>query len=833
VGKPFCPNCHIPIAGQTIDQMREIVFSYPEGTKITLMAPVLQGKKGEGKRFFDLARSQGYQRVRVDGEMINLEDLKEDMRLDKQVKHTIDIVVDRVKVASSSRKRIAESLEICLKQAEGYVRVLAEPEGGESQEHLLSQMNSCVNCGFTFTEIEPRLFSFNNPYGACPACNGLGTTLEPVLDRILIDPNLSYWDGGLAFYSPTGTVGPSVMKSLASALGFDLKKPFKDWPDSHMDKLLYGTGDELHIILYENKEGSGFFKSSRPWPGLLGELKRRYHDTTSDSAREYYLRFMDFKHCSACDGRRLNPSALSVLIEGKNIYEISSLSVESSLSFFKELPLSEKEKVIAEEIFKEIHSRLFFLDNVGLGYLNMGRLAGTLSGGESQRIRLATQIGSSLVGVLYVLDEPTIGLHERDNERLIKTLINLRELGNTLIVVEHDERTLRAADYIVEIGPGSGIHGGHITFEGTFSQMLESKDSLTGDYLSGRRGIQIPTARRAGNGEHLLIKGAREHNLKNVDIQIPLGLFTVFTGVSGSGKSSLLNGILSPALHNHLLPKSDPVPVGDHDSIEGFHHIDRVIQIDQKPIGRTPKSNPATYIEVFTEIRNLFTSLPESKARGYKAGRFSFNVKGGRCENCQGEGILKIEMHFLSDVFVTCDVCGGKRFNEETLSVLYKGQSIYDVLEMSVEEAHELFSAHPKIANKLSVLISVGLDYIKLGQSSLMLSGGEAQRIKLAFELSKRSTGKTLYIIDEPTTGLHFADIELLLEVLHKFVEKGNSVVLIEHNMDVIKQADWIIDLGPEGGDRGGEVVATGTPEAIAQCGASYTGQFLKDYLKG
>lgn len=832
IGQPFCPNCHIPIQGQGIDQMRDFLMSFPEGTKITIMAPVLQGRKGEGKKYFDIARANGFLRVRINGEMYLLEDIGEDFRLDKKMKHTIDIVVDRLKVSSSSRKRIAESLEVALKEADGYVCLEVQEEGKEKEEHLLSQRNSCVKCGFTFTDIEPRLFSFNNPYGACSACNGLGETLEPSLEKILIDPSLSYWQGGLSFYGPNSNTGSAIMKSLSKALGFNLDKPFKEWSEKEMKELLEGTGDRVYEVFYEGKEGLSVLKSSRTWSGLIEELNKRYREASSESIKEYYLKYMDFKHCSTCDGKRLNPSALSVFIDDKNIYDLSSLSVESSLIFFKNLSLSKKNSKIAEEILKEINSRLSFLDKVGLSYLNMGRLAGSLSGGESQRIRLATQIGSALVGVLYVLDEPTIGLHERDNKRLIDTLISLRDLGNTLIVVEHDERTLRFSDYIVEIGPASGIHGGEITFEGTFEEILKSSNSLTGAYLSGKKKIEVPSERRKGNGHFLVVKGAEENNLKKIDVSIPLGTFTVFTGVSGSGKSSLLNSILVPAMHNYLLPKSDPVSVGKHISIEGFDEINRVIQIDQKPIGRTPKSNPATYIEVFSEIRNLFSSLPESRARGYKPGRFSFNVKGGRCENCQGEGILKIEMHFLSDVFVTCDVCGGKRFNEETLSVLYKGNSIYDVLEMTVAEAYELFESHPKIAHKLEVLISVGLDYIKLGQSSLLLSGGEAQRIKLAYELSKRSTGKTLYIVDEPTTGLHFADIELLLEVLHKLVDKGNSVVLIEHNMDVIKQADWIIDLGPEGGDHGGELIVAGTPEEVVKCQRSYTGQFLKEYIE-
>lgn len=825
IGIPHCPSCGREIKEQSVDQMVDTIMAFPSGTRVQLLAPVIRGKKGEHQKIIDDARRAGFVRAWIDGLLDNLED---DIKLDKQKKHTIEIVVDRLVIGPDIRSRLAESVEAALDSAEGIMQVLRSTEEGE-EELFFSRQSACPECGISIPELQPRLFSFNNPFGACPACTGLGIKMEFDPDLIIPDKSLSFNEGGCIPYNPESAWNRSRFESLAKHLHFSLDTPFAELPKKIMDAILYGTDDAIDVV-YENRDKTGKFEYKSRFPGILEDLKRRYRESQSQAIRDWLEKFMSQKPCEVCGGRRLKPEALAVTVGGRNIHELSSLSVTDSLTFFETVHFTETERTIAKQILKEIIARLGFMKNVGLDYLTLERKAATLSGGEAQRIRLATQIGSSLVGVLYILDEPSIGLHQRDNQRLIDTLLYLRDIGNTLIVVEHDEQTLRTADYIVDLGPGAGVHGGKVIAQGTPQEVMKIPESLTGQYLAGTLFMEVPKIRRNGNGNYIRLKNATEHNLKGIDVQIPLGAFTCITGVSGSGKSTLLSDVLYPAISNRVGKTS--LPEGAYDSIEGVEYIDKVINIDQSPIGRTPRSNPATYVGVFSGIRDLFASLPDAKARGYKPGRFSFNVKGGRCENCQGDGTIKIEMNFLPDVYITCDVCHGKRFNKETLEVRYKGKNIADVLDMTIEEAAEFFAFIPHVAHKLETLLSVGLGYIKLGQSALTLSGGEAQRVKLALELSKRSTGKTLYILDEPTTGLHFADVKQLMEVIQRLVNGGNTVVMIEHNLDVILQADYIIDLGPEGGDRGGSIVTTGTPEEVAACERSYTGYYIKEQLE-
>lgn len=822
IGHAHCPLCGKPIKEQSVDQIIETITDFKENTKIMILSPVVKGRKGEHTKILANALQSGFVRARIDGEVTVLED---EIKLDKKKKHTIEIVVDRIKVSNKSRKRIAETVETALEVSGGNLIAF---DIDNDREYFFSQKNSCYDCGFSMPELQPRLFSFNNPYGACEACLGLGQTFEYDPDLIIPDKSLSFNQGAIQTASPKSAWQRSWFEAIAKKYSFTLDTPFNKLPKAVLDKILYGSDDELEVE-YENKSGTGKFQYRSVYKGIIEDLKRRYRDSTSDGVKKWLEGFQAKRICPVCSGKRLKKESLSVLVSGKNIFEASNLSVEEALGFFSHLTLSDTEYIISEQILKEIRERLKFLKNVGLGYLTLERQAATLSGGEAQRIRLATQIGSSLVGVLYILDEPTIGLHQRDNHRLIETLKHLRNIGNTLIVVEHDEMTLRTADYIIDLGPGAGVHGGEVIAEGTLSQILKNPKSVTGQFLNGKIEIATPEKRRSGNGKTIAIHGACEHNLKNIDVSFPLGKLIVISGVSGSGKSTLLGDILFPALEKRIGKKH--VQEGRYDSISGVENIDKVININQSPIGRTPRSNPATYVGLFTPIRELYASLPESKARGYKPGRFSFNVKGGRCENCQGDGTIKIEMHFLPDVYITCDVCGGKRFNKETLDIRYHGRNINEVLEMTIEEASTFFEKIPAIKKKLDTLVSVGLGYIKLGQSALTLSGGEAQRVKLSLELSKRSTGKTFYILDEPTTGLHFSDVKKLMEVLNRLVDNGNTVVLIEHNLDVLKQADYIIDLGPEGGLDGGSVVAQGTPEDIAANRRSHTGFYLKEIL--
>ena len=831
IGIPHCPKCGRIIKEQSVDQILDTILSWPSGTKLQILAPVVRAQKGEHKKVIEDAAKQGFVRARIDGEMREVAaENPGEYKLEKTKKHSIEIVVDRLKLSADSRKRLAESVETALEIAEGTVIALREAgEGATPVEEFFSQHGACPECGISLPEMEPRLFSFNAPQGACPVCTGLGNRLEFDPKLVIPDRSLSFEEGGCVPYNPDAAWNRSRFEALAKHYKFSLDAPFKDLPKKVLDAILYGTDEEIRIK-YENREGTGKFEYESRFPGILVELKRRYMETQSEGIKTWLERFMSEKHCDACDGRRLRPEALAVTVGDVGIYDLSVMSVEETLAFLSKLSLRDTERQIAKQIMKEITARLTFMRNVGLEYLTLERKAATLSGGEAQRIRLATQIGSALVGVLYILDEPSIGLHQRDNQKLIDTLIYLRDIGNTLIVVEHDEQTLRTADYIVDLGPGAGVHGGYIVAQGSPEDVMRNKKSLTGQYLAGTLTIPVPAERRKGNGKSIAIKGCREHNLKDIDIELPLGTFTCITGVSGSGKSTLLTDLLYPIISNEVMRTS--WPEGEFDEIEGLDNIDKIINIDQSPIGRTPRSNPATYVGVFTDIRNLFASLPESKARGWKPGRFSFNVRGGRCENCQGDGTIKIEMNFLSDVYITCDVCRGRRFNADTLDARYKGKNIAEVLDMTIEEAAEFFEHIPHIAHKMNTLLSVGLGYIKLGQSALSLSGGEAQRVKLAFELARPSTGKTLYFMDEPTTGLHFADVKQLLEVIQRLVDKGNSVAMIEHNLDVIKQADWVIDLGPEGGNRGGEIVGAGTPERIAKIKGSYTGKYLKDALK-
>ena len=828
-GTPHCHRCGREIYEQSVDQIVDALISLPEESRIMLLAPVVRGRKGEHQKIIEDARRAGFVRVRVNGKIHSLD---EEIKPDKRKKHTIEIVVDRLIIKPEVGKRLAESVETTLEVASGKLIALISGAGGEREE-FFSQSSACPECSISIPELQPRLFSFNNPFGACPACSGLGVSLAFDPNLVMPDKSLSFDQGAILTNNPKANWHRSQFRSLARHYGFDLKTPLEELPERVLHAILYGTGEKIEFR-YINRDQTGKWEYTSGFNGILNDLKRRYLETSSSYIKEYLEGFMSREVCRECKGRRLRAESLAVTVGGKNIHEITSLSISASLNFFENLKLTPTQAAIARQILKEIKARLSFMVSVGLEYLTLERRASTLSGGEAQRIRLATQIGSSLIGVLYILDEPTIGLHQRDNKRLLETLEHLRDIGNTLIIVEHDEQTLQEADYIVDLGPGAGVHGGEVVFAGTYKQILKSSVSLTGRFLSGREKIEMRPAYRAVNGERITIRGAAEHNLKEIDVSFPLGAFTVITGVSGSGKSTLLTDLLYPILANYLNHKRKGYirrGEGRYRKIEGAEYIDKVINIDQSPIGRTPRSNPATYVGLFSPIRELFASLPESKARGYKPGRFSFNVRGGRCENCQGAGTIKIEMHFLPDVYITCDVCKGKRYNRETLDIRFKGKNIYEVLDMSVEEALVFFNRIPRVKRKLETLLSVGLGYIELGQSALTLSGGEAQRVKLSLELSRQSTGKTLYILDEPTTGLHFADVKKLLEVLHLLVDNGNTVVLIEHNLDVIKQADHIIDLGPEGGERGGEVICSGTTEEIIRCKKSYTGSFLKDLL--
>ncbi len=826
VGTPHCPKCDKEIKQQTIDQIIDQVLELPEATRIQVMAPVVRGKKGTHQKLLEDARKSGYVRCRVDG---SLYDLTEEIELDKNKKHNIEIVVDRLVIKEDIARRLTDSVEMASNLAGGLVVINIV---GEDRDIMFSQNYACEDCGISIEELSPRMFSFNNPFGACPTCTGLGSQLKVDPDLIIPNKELSILEGAITASGWNNIKGDSISRMYFEALSkkynFKLTTPIKDLPAEIMDIILYGTKGEKLKLTYERENGHGTLM--QPFEGIINNLERRYKETQSDAMRRDLEDCMGERPCPDCGGKRLRKEALAVTVGGINIDTFCRKSVTEALDFVDHLELSDQKMLIADRILKEIKNRLGFLQSVGLQYLTLSRAAATLSGGESQRIRLATQIGSSLMGVLYILDEPSIGLHQRDNDKLLATLKHLRDLGNTLLVVEHDEDTMRQADYIVDIGPGAGVHGGQVVACGTAEEVMNTPGSITGDYLSGRKKIPVPAERRTGNGHFLTVKGAAENNLQNVDVSIPLGTFTCVTGVSGSGKSSLVNEILYKRLAADLnRAKTRP---GKHQSIEGEEYLDKIIAIDQSPIGRTPRSNPATYTGLFNDIRDLFASTPDAKARGYGPGRFSFNVRGGRCEACQGDGLIKIEMHFLPDIYVPCEVCKGKRYNRETLEVRYKGKNIYEVLDMTVEEALPFFEHLPRLYNKLQTLYEVGLSYVKLGQPSTELSGGEAQRVKLATELAKRSTGKTIYILDEPTTGLHTADVHKLIEVLQKLVDAGNTVVVIEHNLDVIKTADHVIDLGPEGGSGGGTIVATGTPEAVAQCPASYTGQYLKRMLE-
>jgi excinuclease ABC subunit A len=826
IGVPHCHRCGKVIAQQTVDQMVDAVTGLEEGARIQLLAPVVRGRKGEYQKLIEDARKNGYVRIRVDGEV---RDVNEEITLDKNKKHTIEIVVDRLIIKPGIEKRLADSVETALRLSGGLLVV--DVAGGS--EMLFSQNFACTDCGISIEELTPRMFSFNNPYGACPMCSGLGTLLEIDPDLVIPDRTKSLAEGAIRAggwnFENGDSYASMYLNALAKHYGFKTSTPVNKLPDHIMDIILYGTKGEKIRIEYDREYGSGAFMA--PFEGVINSMQRRYKETQSEGMKQYYEGFMSNNPCPECNGARLRKESLAVTIGGLNIYELTCKPVEEIKKFFDNLVLSEREEMIAHQILKEINARIGFLADVGLDYLTLARSSGTLSGGEAQRIRLATQIGSGLMGVLYILDEPSIGLHQRDNGRLLKTLARLRDLGNTLIVVEHDEETMYAADHIIDMGPGPGIHGGYVVAQGTIDEIKACEKSQTGLYLSGKKSIGVPAERRKPNGNLLKIIGARENNLKNINVDIPLGVFTVVTGVSGSGNSSLINEILYKRLAAEL--NGARTRAGNHDTILGTEHLDKVINIDQSPIGRTPRSNPATYTGVFDLIREVYANTAEAKIRGYKPGRFSFNVKGGRCEACSGDGIIKIEMHFLPDVYVPCEVCMGKRYNRETLDVRYKGKNIADVLDMTVEDALEFFRNIPKIRRKLETLYDVGLGYIKVGQPSTTLSGGEAQRVKLATELSKRSTGRTLYILDEPTTGLHMADVHRLVNILHRFVDAGNTVIVIEHNLDVIKTADHIIDLGPEGGGRGGYVIAEGTPEDVAQMEQSYTGQFLRKVLRG
>ena len=825
-GTPHCPNCGREIRQQTIDQIIDQVLALPEGTRIQVMAPVIRGKKGEHAKVFEDAKRSGYVRARVDG---SLYELDEEIKLEKNKKHSIEIIVDRLIIRPDIRQRLTDSVETAAKLSGGLVIVNLLRE---EKDLSFSQNYACEDCGISMEELTPRMFSFNNPFGACPTCTGLGNQLKADPAIIVPDGSKSILGGAICASGWNNVRGDGISRMYFDALSkkykFSLTEPWDSLSREAKDIILYGTKGELLELHYDQPRGKGVLKQA--FEGICNNIERRYKETQSDASRKELEELMSECPCPECGGRRLRKESLAVTVGGKNIYEFTTLSVEDALVWLDGLTLTEQQMLIADRILKEIRSRLGFLKSVGLGYLTLARSAGTLSGGESQRIRLATQIGSSLMGVLYILDEPSIGLHQRDNDKLLATLQNLRDLGNSLIVVEHDEDTMRAADYLIDIGPGAGVHGGQVVAAGTPAEVMANPNSLTGQYLSGKKKIEVPAARRAGNGKILKVVGASENNLRHIDVEFPLGTFTVVTGVSGSGKSSLVNEVLFKRLGAELMRMK--VRPGKCDRIEGIEQLDKVVNIDQSPIGRTPRSNPATYTGLFNDIRDLFASTQEAKSRGYGQGRFSFNVRGGRCEACSGDGLLKIEMHFLPDIFVPCEVCKGKRYNRETLEVRYKGKNIADVLDMTVDEGVEFFSALPKLKRRLQTLQDVGLGYVKLGQPSTELSGGEAQRVKLATELSKQATGKTIYILDEPTTGLHSDDVRKLLEVLQRLVDAGNTVVVIEHNLDVIKCADHLIDLGPEGGDGGGTIVVTGTPEEVAACPASYTGQYLKKLLK-
>lgn len=826
IGTPHCPKCGKEISHQTLGQIGDSIIEEGEGKKIHILAPVVRDKKGQHKDVLDDLRNKGFVRARVDGEV---RDLEEDIDLPKTYRHSIEVVVDRLKIRKDVdfKRRLVDSLETASEFADGLINVLFSDDGGD-YEKKYSEHFACVDCGINFEELTPRMFSFNAPQGACPECNGIGVKMEIDPDLIIPNKNLTLNEGAVTPWAKSNkkeNYYHQMLEAVSKHFNFSMDTPFNELTKEQQDIILYGCDDK---IPFSFKRRNKSYQVNRQFEGVIPRMERLYIETKSNYSRKYISKFMSDRKCHVCHGKRLRPEVLAVTVGGKSIADVVEMSIKDSYQFFLNLELTDREQFIAKEVLKEIRQRLKFLVDVGLDYLSMARSSGTLSGGEAQRIRLATQIGSGLVGVLYILDEPSIGLHQRDNVKLIETLKRLKNLGNTLIVVEHDEETILSADYVVDIGPGAGEHGGKVVACGTPEEIMESHESVTGQYISRRETIPIPQTRRLGNDESLIIRGARQNNLKNIDVEIPLGKFTCVTGVSGSGKSSLINEILYKGLSGKLNNKF--TFAGDYDKIEGVSNIDKIIAIDQKPIGRTPRSNPATYTGVFTDIRDLFAETPEAKARGYKPGRFSFNVKGGRCEACSGDGIVQIEMHFLADVFVPCEVCGGKRYNEETLDIRYKGKNIYEVLEMTVEEALEFFEHIPKIHKKLKTLLDVGLGYMKIGQPATTLSGGEAQRIKLAKELSRSNTGNTLYILDEPTTGLHFADIKRLLSVLARLTDAGNSVVVIEHNLDVIKTADYIIDLGPEGGDGGGKVIATGTPEEIAKSG-TYTGEFLQKIL--
>ncbi|MDE5910497.1 MAG: excinuclease ABC subunit UvrA [Lachnospiraceae bacterium] len=825
IGIPHCPNCGKEIKKQSVDQMVDQIMELAEGTRIQLLAPVVRGRKGEHSKVFDRAKRSGYVRVRVDG---NLYELTEEIKLDKNIKHSIEVVVDRLVIKPGIERRLTDSIEDVLALAEGLLMV--DVIDGETIQ--FSQSFACPDCGISISEIEPRSFSFNNPFGACPVCFGLGYKMEFDPDLMIPDKTLSLSEGAIQVMgwqssSEPGSFTNAVLQALSKEYKFSLDTPIEDLPDKIYHILIHGTGGREVQVHYKGQRGEGIYPVA--FEGLIKNMERKYRETGSDIIKQEYETFMRITPCKECEGMRLKRESLAVTVCDKNIYEITSLSIRDLFAFLGEMELSRQQLLIGKQVLKEINARVGFLIDVGLDYLSLSRATGTLSGGEAQRIRLATQIGSGLVGVCYILDEPSIGLHQKDNDKLLNTLKNLRDLGNTLIVVEHDEDTMLEADYVVDIGPGAGSHGGQVVAQGTAREIMEVEESVTGQYLSGRKQVPVPEVRRKPKG-WLSVTGARENNLKNVSVKIPLGVMTCVTGVSGSGKSSLVNEIIYKRLARDL-NRARTIP-GKHKNITGVDKLDKVIDIDQSPIGRTPRSNPATYTGVFDMIRDLFAGTPDAKARGYKKGRFSFNVKGGRCEACGGDGILKIEMHFLPDVYVPCEVCGGKRYNRETLEVKYKGKNIYDVLDMTVEEAVPFFENLPSIRRKIETLNDVGLSYVKLGQPSTTLSGGEAQRIKLATELSKRSTGNTIYILDEPTTGLHFADVHKLVEILHRLADGGNTVLVIEHNLDVIKTADYIIDMGPDGGDRGGEVVVSGTPEEVAESPNSYTGQYVKKMLK-
>ncbi len=825
IGIPHCPKCGREIKKQTVDQMVDQIMELPERTRIQLLAPMVRGRKGRHEKVLEQAKKSGYVRVRIDG---NLHELTEEIQLEKNIKHNIEIVVDRLVVKEGIEKRLADSIETVMKLSGGLM--ILDISGGEPVN--FSQSFSCPDCGISIEEVEPRSFSFNNPFGACPECFGLGYKMEFDEDLMIPDKSLSIKEGAIAVLgwqscAKEGSFSRAILDALAKEYHFDLDTPFEDYPKEIHDILIYGTQGKKVAVHYTGQRGTGVYDVA--FEGLIENVNRRYRETFSQASKAEYETFMRITPCTACHGKRLKKESLAVTVGGKNIFDATDMSIVKFKEFIDGLELSEMQKMIGEQILKEIRARIMFLIDVGLDYLSLSRATGTLSGGEAQRIRLATQIGSGLVGVAYILDEPSIGLHQRDNDKLLKTLTHLRDLGNSVIVVEHDEDTMMAADCIVDIGPGAGEHGGKVVAVGTAEEIMKCEDSITGAYLSGRRSIPVPSERRQPTG-WLKVRGARENNLKNVDVDIPLGVMTCVTGVSGSGKSSLVNEILYKSLAKKL--NRARTIAGAHGGIDGVDQLDKIIAIDQSPIGRTPRSNPATYTGVFDLIRDLFAATPDAKAKGYSKGRFSFNVKGGRCEACSGDGIIKIEMHFLPDVYVPCEVCGGKRYNRETLEVKYKGKSIYDVLNMTVEEALKFFENVPSISRKIATLNDVGLSYIRLGQPSTELSGGEAQRIKLATELSRRGTGKTIYVLDEPTTGLHFADVHKLVEILRRLSEGGNTVVVIEHNLDVIKTADYIIDMGPEGGDRGGTVIAKGTPEQVAESPVSYTGRYVKKYLE-